>query len=697
MLLLAVVIVACSPHTEKAIDREALLQRNNPVVTCFDTLASLSVGNGNFAMTVDATGLQTFPEYYAKGVCLGTQSSWGWHSFPNPEQYKSEEALREYDFGHGQTELYSVQYKTPERNKNASDWLRVNPHRLHLGSVGFELPDEVTVNDFSAIQQKLNLQKGIIESHFELQGNSVNVQTVCHPEEDRISAHISATSPLPLRIKLPYPTGKHTDDGCDWEANDKHTTDVVFVDGNQALLKHHLDETDYYVLVQWEGDAELVCKSKNYYVLTPDSSDFAFSCTFLEKNEMKPKIPFDKVCEATQLYWTAFWNKGGMVDFSDCTDARAAELERRVVLSQYLLAIQCAGNTPPQETGLTFNSWFGKFHLEMIWWHQAQFALWGHPELLERTLSWYKNAEPVAREIAQRQGFDGVRWMKMTDPSGMEAPSSVGSFLIWQQPHLIHLAELDYRSNPSKELLESYYPLIEETANFMVSFATYDEANDRYLLKGVIAAQETLKASETFNPPLELSAWHYGLSVAQQWRERLGMERCSEWDEVLTKLSPLASDADGVYLAAESATDSYSNERYMNDHPAVLGALGMYPASSLVDETKMSKTLHQIWGCWHWDTTWGWDYPMFAMCATRLGEPQMAVDALLKDTQKNTYLPNGHNYQDGRLRIYLPGNGGLLATVALMCAGWDGCKEETPGFPKDGKWNVRWEGLLPMP
>ena len=25
----------------------------------------------------------------------------------------------------------------------------------------------------------------------------------------------------------------------------------------------------------------------------------------------------------------------------------------------------------------------------------------------------------------------------------------------------------------------------------------------------------------------------------------------------------------------------------------------------------------------------------------------------------NTYLPNGHNYQDPRLRIYLPGNGGL--------------------------------------
>ena len=70
---------------------------------------------------------------------------------------------------------------------------------------------------------------------------------------------------------------------------------------------------------------------------------------------------------------------------------------------------------------------------------------------------------------------------------------------------------------------------------------------------------------------------------------------------------------------------------------------------------------------------------------------------VMRKKQKNTYLPNGHNYQDDRLRIYLPGNGGLLTTIALMCAGWDGCMIDTPGFPKDGNWNVKWEGLAKMP
>ena len=63
--------------------------------------------------------------------------------------------------------------------------------------------------------------------------------------------------------------------------------------------------------------------------------------------------------------WKRFWKSGGMVDFSECTDARANELERRIVLSQYLTRIQSSGSLPPQETGLTYNNWFGKYHLEM--------------------------------------------------------------------------------------------------------------------------------------------------------------------------------------------------------------------------------------------------------------------------------------------------------------------------------------------
>src|SRR5690606_7071698 len=101
---------------------------------------------------------------------------------------------------------------------------------------------------------------------------------------------------------------------------------------------------------------------------------------------------------------------GAAVDLAGCTDPRAAELERRIVLSQYLTAIQCAGSMPPQETGLTCNSWRGRSHLEMHWWHAAHFALWGRPALLERSMDWYRRILPRAQETAHLQGCRGARW-----------------------------------------------------------------------------------------------------------------------------------------------------------------------------------------------------------------------------------------------------------------------------------------------
>ena len=419
-----------------------------------------------------------------------------------------------------------------------------------------------------------------------------------------------------------------------------------------------------------------------------------------QKGDRPSPTPFSVASRSSARHWARFWKDGAAVDFSLCRDARAKELERRVVLSQYLLALQSAGSMPPQETGLTMNSWFGKFHLEMILWHEAWLPLWGHPEMLTKSLNWYFDAEPVARQIAKRQGFDGVRWMKMTDPSGLEAPSNVGSFLIWQQPHLIYLAELAYRSmqpEAGSAFIKKFSPLVDETARFMYSFANYDKKNRRYILKGNIPAQESLKAAVTYNSPFELSQWHTTMQMAQLWRERMGEKRNADWDKLINGLSKLAYNSDSLYLAAESATETYSDVKATSDHPALLGALGFFPESRLIDKRVMNKTLDWIIDNWNWPTSWGWDFPMTAMTATRLLQPEKAVDALLLDMQKNTYLNNGHNYQDGRLRIYLPGNGGLLSAIALMCAGWDGCDVKNPGFPKDGNWNVVWEGLKPLP
>ena len=87
--------------------------------------------------------------------------------------------------------------------------------------------------------------------------------------------------------------------------------------------------------------------------------------------------PAAQIIAASAKGWETFWTSGAFVDLAGASArngpefAEAAELERRVVLSLYLTRAHSAGAMPPQETGLAANSWYGKHHHEMRWWHQA--------------------------------------------------------------------------------------------------------------------------------------------------------------------------------------------------------------------------------------------------------------------------------------------------------------------------------------
>jgi hypothetical protein len=143
-------------------------------------------------------------------------------------------------------------------------------------------------------------------------------------------------------------------------------------------------------------------------------------------------LDYAQARDAVTAHWRDYWSKGGIVDFTGSTDPRAPELERRVVLSQYLSALNGAGDTPPQEEGLFSNSWNGKFHLEMHPWHSAHFATWGRPAELERGLAWYlahlPKAQAEARATACRAP-GGRRWRgrRAATAPARSRPSSCGS------------------------------------------------------------------------------------------------------------------------------------------------------------------------------------------------------------------------------------------------------------------------------
>ena len=117
------------------------------------------------------------------------------------------------------------------------------------------------------------------------------------------------------------------------------------------------------------------------------------------------------------------------------------------------------------------------------------------------------------------------------------------------------------------------------------------------------------------------------------WRERLGLLRNEKWDHVINNLSKLPVN-NGSYQNAETALNTFRDSLQRIDHPALLGAFGMLPNDS-VDTDMMSKTLNNVMQSWNWERTWGWDYPLVAMTAARVGKPDLAIDALLMNVQKS--------------------------------------------------------------
>ena len=659
------------------IDRRALVTRHNVVLTSADESQPLQIGNGEFAFGVDVTGLQT--------LYGNTMSQWGWHSSPLPPGQQPEDfRFTDWDT-HGRNVGYATSAKGQEK---LYSWLRENPHRINLGKISLLVDGKpVVAGDLTQVRQELDLWSGLITSRYALAGMPIEVETCCHPTRDLIAVRFSR----PVSVAIAFPYGSPGDNGADWQQAAAHQTKLTLAPG-RADFARQLDADSYAVSLSWTGNktsGTLEEKQPHTFVL---SSVQEFVCAFGLKPDSRPLPTFAEVRAASAEHWEKFWMSGGAVELSASKNPRWRELEHRIVLSQYLMAVNEAGTLPPQENGLDCNAWNGKFHLEMHWWHGVHFALWDRWPLFERSLGWYQKILPVARQIAKRQGYQGARWPKMVGPDGHDAPSSVGPLLIWQQPHPIYYANLDYRLHPTRETLEKWREIVFATAEFMASYPVYDEASGFYVLGPPLkTVPENTKAEGTLNPAFELSYWRFGLRVAQEWRERLGLPREPGW-EVLKGLAPLPQE-DGVYLQQEGMSDTYTKWNW--EHPSLIGPLGMLPGDG-IDPATMKATVQKVWQTWQWNKTWGWDFPMMAMAAARNGEPQIAVDALLHPSPRNQYAANG--FTTGSHAPYFPSNGGLLAAIAMMAAGWDGAPERhAPGFPDDGSWVVKWEGLKKAP
>ena len=281
-----------------------------------------------------------------------------------------------------------------------SQWMIANPHRINLGRIGLWFGGHnVTEQSLSDKTQSLDLWSGVIASSFNLNGGKVNVLTVASSETDtvavRITSKLLARGDLGVVFGFPCASGKNKFDAPFvglFNATSNHTTTLSASEG-RALITHTLDATTYIAGIAWEGNATLarLSEDRHEYILESarQADTMSFTATYAQHAGKTTYTSFSKVTETSKTWWADYWSSGAFVSLPTDTNSSAAELQRRIILSQYLLAVKGAGKDPAQESGLVNNGWYGKFHLEMVFWHLAHWMFWSKWYLYNRSIGVY--------------------------------------------------------------------------------------------------------------------------------------------------------------------------------------------------------------------------------------------------------------------------------------------------------------------
>lgn len=702
------------------LDREKIVARHRIQSEKLDLL--LPIGNGNFCFNVDGTGLQTFG-----GDVL---AHWGWYSDPLLPKYSWADVPLT---GTYQNARLTGDDPWPGDRGDLYQWIRTNPRQANLARTRFVRADgsPLQPTEISNVKRDLDLWTGVCSTSFELDGERVSV-VVCVGNDVELDSTVAVRVDSPLvrdgklavRVDFPYPSLNKNDGWRGWtgdfgENAPKTPFAVTKIDGgagvDSLIVKRELSneyaqgvvgDFSYSVRADVRGGSVAQVGETSAFTISGENAPFEFALTFDGGDySTRPTddsvfgaapASFDAVLAESKTRWETFWRSGGAVDLSESSDPRWVELERRIVLSQFELRTNSAGSWQSSESGLlAVDSWSGRFHLEMTWWHLAHYFLWNRAELADDALTIYPKVQDGARELAQTLGYQGVKWQKEIAPDGRTAPWSGNLVLLWKQPHPIFFAELDYRRNPTRETLEKWAKIVDETATHMADYPSRDAAGVYHLKPVMPPSEQGVTEDDVF----DLAYWRWGLDAANRWRERLGQPRVERWDEVRQNLAPLPTK-DGVFVHSATWDDSFTKRNW--EHPDLIGVLGMLPPLDGVDGETAARTVERVVAEWSWDRCWGWDFPWTALAASRVGRPDLAIEMLLNDSPRNVYDERGVNV--GGPCPYLPGNGGLLYAVAAMCAGFDDSADaknadapksgdSAPGFPEG--WRVKWEGLSP--
>lgn len=573
-----------------------------------DSKNPVTIGNGDFAITLDQTGTQSLYEIY-KDIPLSTMSNKNWF-------YKDKKDIKP-SYVDGKAYMLFNLDNDPNYQIN-----RQYPFKYSFMQILLYDNDKlIDINNIKDVKQELDLYKGIVTSSFNYKEKINKTTSFIYQDHDEFNFKLQSDN-LNLALKFNYPS--YTKNG--------YRLDIL----PNVLVK----EDRITLLYDDKNSLSFKLKSSSNYQIVENTLIF-------DDNNVSFSLALDEIKEGKLL--DEFWkcDNGIIIDNE--------ELVKKMVLSKYLLHVNSTGIYPPQESGLTYNCWNSKFHLEMHLIHSLWNIYNNHVGDLVKSFDYYLSIMPSSLKRASLNGYKGLRFPKMTGPDGEDSPSNIGPLLIWQAPHILFMLQEIYYLYNKENIIKKYEPLISGTIDFMISFLTLKDSKYQ-MLDPLLEPCESIPLDRCQNPSFELEYWRYTLERQPKIDTVLYGHQRYDYLDITSKIITPKED-DGIYLKTYGVIDKYD---LYKDHPTE-GFLMSFFKSKIVDKEKMVKTIDYILKNMDLSSYWGWDFPFLGLSLLNCGEIEKSIEVTQLNTINNQYLYNGYNTSPrDDLKAYLPGNGAFL-------------------------------------
>jgi len=286
----------------------------------------------------------------------------GWHTIPNPSGQGPS------IFGWLCTIPMGARSGMPPARQGRRplfNWLRENPHRLHLGKIGFAIEKP---GDVAATVQTLDLWTGTLRSEFQWNGQRVVVETACHPQLDLLAVRVRGR--VPVTFEFPYGSAPWTPPTGTIRKAPEHGNGPRREPARPSPVSSTAIDTPSGIA--WQTAGEMKREGPHRFVFAAGGGTGWISSVSFGGPAGKPLHypPPKKLWRPAAKHWSGFWSGGGAVDLSGKprpARSRTRAPHRAFSIPDGHSVRRLAPRRRKPASPATV--WYGKFHLEMHFWH----------------------------------------------------------------------------------------------------------------------------------------------------------------------------------------------------------------------------------------------------------------------------------------------------------------------------------------